>query len=150
PLPTPIQSPSTEKIRAPQVDEGLTTDISTAAMGEPLPEKIPNDFALPVMPADISDFDRLMFYSPDHEAFAVKLDKEAVTIGRDPQQDVVLSGEKASRRHARVERKPNGKYTITAFKSSNGVWLDDKLLPPNTPVILNPGSVIRLGDYWMQ
>jgi len=149
PLPAPIQMTPAE-VKKPVVDDGLSTDITTAAMGEPLPETIPNDYALPVMPPDISDYDRLMFYSPDHEAFAVKLDKPAVTIGRDPKQDIVLSGEKASRRHARVERKPNGKYTITAFRSSNGVWLDDKLLPANTPVILTPGAVVRLGDYWMQ
>ena len=149
PLPAPIHNTPVEAKR-PQVDDGLTTDITTAAMGEPLPETIPNDYALPVMPPDISDFDRLMFYSPDHEAFAAKLEKNAVTIGRDPKQDIVLRGERASRRHARVERKPNGKYTITAFRSSNGVWLDDKLLPPNTPVILSPGAIVRLGDYWMQ
>ncbi|MEO8609194.1 MAG: protein kinase [Chloroflexota bacterium] len=149
PLPAPIQMIPAEGKR-PQVDDGLTTDISTAVMDEVLPEKIPNDYALPVMPDDISQYDRLMFYSPDHEALAVKLDKTAMTIGRDPKQDIVLSGEKASRRHARIERKPNGKYTITAFRSSNGVWLDDKLLPTNTPVILTPGAVVRLGDYWMQ
>lgn len=49
-----------------------------------------------------------------------------------------------SRRHAKVSSSKKG-YLITDLNSSNGTWLDGKVLPPNQPIELPSGSTIQLG-----
>lgn len=49
-----------------------------------------------------------------------------------------------SRRHAKIRSSPNG-YMITDLNSSNGTWLDGKILPPSQPVELPSGGTVQLG-----
>jgi hypothetical protein len=49
-----------------------------------------------------------------------------------------------SRRHAKIRTSPNG-YMITDLNSSNGTWLDGRILPPSQPVELPSGGTIQLG-----
>jgi pSer/pThr/pTyr-binding forkhead associated (FHA) protein len=49
-----------------------------------------------------------------------------------------------SRRHAKVRSTANG-YMITDLNSSNGTWLDGKILPPSQPVELPNGCNVQLG-----
>lgn len=140
PPPTPppsIQSP----------DDRFPTDLITAVMSHQLPLPIPNGYPVPESDAE---YDQLIFFSPEQPAFAVKLTESIYKIGRDPGSSVILRGGQASRLHAQVERKPNGRYSIIDLHSTNGTWVDDNRLEPEVPVLLNPGSVVRLGNYWMQ
>lgn len=131
---------------APSPDEGIATDLTTAVMPEPLPLELPS-LAAPERTS--SDYDRLLFYHPENPVFAFDLAAEVVIIGRDANREIVLPSESVSRRHVQIERKPNGKYYITDLRSANGLWLGDKQLSPGSPVILNPGMTVRLGEYWM-
>jgi hypothetical protein len=49
-----------------------------------------------------------------------------------------------SRRHAKVRSTPDG-YVITDLNSSNGTWLDGKILPPSQPIELPSGGTVQLG-----
>jgi hypothetical protein len=49
-----------------------------------------------------------------------------------------------SRRHAKVRSSANG-YVITDLNSSNGTWLDGKILPPSQPIELPSGGTVQLG-----
>lgn len=49
-----------------------------------------------------------------------------------------------SRRHAKV-RRANGGYEVIDLESTNGTWLNYKLLLPNQPYPLQSGGQIRLG-----
>lgn len=49
-----------------------------------------------------------------------------------------------SRRHAKVRSTPEG-YLITDLNSSNGTWLDGKILAPSQPVELPSGGTVQLG-----
>lgn len=49
-----------------------------------------------------------------------------------------------SRRHAKVRSTPDG-YVITDLNSSNGTWLDGKILPPSQPIELPNGGTLQLG-----
>lgn len=49
-----------------------------------------------------------------------------------------------SRRHAKIRSAPEG-YLITDLNSSNGTWLDGKILPPSQPVELPSGGTVQLG-----
>jgi len=49
-----------------------------------------------------------------------------------------------SRRHAKI-RRANGGYEVIDLESTNGTWLNYKLLLPNQPYPLQSGGQIRLG-----
>lgn len=49
-----------------------------------------------------------------------------------------------SRRHAMI-RRANGGYEVIDLESTNGTWLNYKLLLPNQPYPLQSGGQIRLG-----
>ena len=128
-------------------DDRYPTDIVTAIMSQQLSQSLPNSY--PVPEGDTEN-DQLVFYSPDQPAFTVKLSESIYKIGREPDNTIVLRGGKASRAHAQVERKPNGRYYIVDLHSTNGTWVDDTRLEPEIPILLNPGSLVRIGNYWMQ
>jgi hypothetical protein len=49
-----------------------------------------------------------------------------------------------SRRHAKIRSTPEG-YLITDLNSSNGTWLDGKILAPSQAVELPSGGTVQLG-----
>ncbi len=128
-------------------DDRIPTDIATAIMPMPLSMALPNGYAVP---ADDTEHDRLVFYSPEQPSFVFNISQTDIVIGRDPNSDIVLRGGKASRFHAQVERKPNGRYYILDCHSTNGIWVNETRLEARIPVLLNPNAIVRLGDYWMQ
>lgn len=127
----------------------FVTDLATEAMAEPLPAEIPDPQSPPVTEEQLGH-ERLVFYHETLPQIVFAIEGDEVSIGRGYGQDVRLEGRLASREHARIERKPNGRYYILDVGSANGSWVDDKKLEADTPVILRTGSVVRLGDYWMQ
>jgi len=152
-----LQNPVEKKARpivivktTSSVEENIPTDLSTALARTPLPMEIDEDIPRVDDEEKRPEYDRLVFFSRDFPTFAFDLDKPIVTIGRAPNRQIVLQGNRASRNHVQVERKPNGKYYITDMKSTNGTWLNEEKLLADTPVIFTPGDTVRLGDYWMQ
>lgn len=133
---------------APVKDE-LATDLSTEKMDAPLPIDIP-EISSPPITVTQRQHDRLVFYSEEYPSFAVALDKPLMTIGRGDELDIRLEGEKVSRKHASIERKPNGRYYFMDTDSANGSWIGDKRLEAAVPIILRFGAVVRIGPYWMQ
>ena len=71
-------------------------------------------------------------------------DKEQLTIGRDPTNDVVCDNPRVSRMHAQVTR-VGRRYYITDLRSSNGTFVNDTRIQGN--VWLNPQDTIRVGPY---
>ena len=96
----------------------------------------------------------LAIYLAKHpQPIAICLEKEFV-IGRLTEatnENVVdLSAYKAfdlgvSRRHATIRRAGKG-YNIIDLNSSNGTWVNERILPPLQPTPLKSGSQIRLGQ----
>ncbi|MBK8135672.1 MAG: protein kinase [Chloroflexi bacterium] len=145
--PAPVLPP---RINDP-AEGAIITDLTTAPMAQPLPAVIPPNTPQPLTTSELRAQDRLVFYSPAHATFVVPFgDRETLLVGRRGDQDVRLQGEKVSREHLVVERKPNGRFTVTAHQSTNPTYLDNQKLDPDVPVILRPGMTVRLGDYWMQ
>lgn len=145
--PAPVLPP---RINDP-AEGAMATDLTTAAMAQPLSLVIPPTTPAPLVTPAIRAQDRLVFYSPAHRThIAVFSASDSLTVGRRPDCDVILQGERVSRQHLTVERKPNGRFTITASSTTNGTYLDNLRLEPDVPVLLRPGITVRLGDYWMQ
>jgi phosphoserine phosphatase RsbU/P len=72
----------------------------------------------------------------------VPLDRQTTTIGRLPDQDVVLRDQSVSRQHATIVRE-NNSYSIVDRNSSHGTFLNGTRVQ-SAP--LNPGDVLQLGS----
>ncbi len=67
------------------------------------------------------------------------------TLGRDLSNDIVIADGYASSRHARIERRDNGRFWLIDVGSSNGTLLNGQSVRPNAPAALDPGDVIAIG-----
>ncbi|MEO7911386.1 MAG: FHA domain-containing protein [Roseiflexaceae bacterium] len=75
----------------------------------------------------------------------VPLGTSALTLGRAPSNDIVLTSRFVSGRHARIE--PAGAtYAIVDVGSTNGILAEGKRLDTNTLLTLADGDVLRIGD----
>lgn len=72
----------------------------------------------------------------------VLLNRQTTTIGRLPDQDVVLRDQSVSRQHATIVRE-NNSYSIVDRNSSHGTFLNGTRVQ-SAP--LNPGDVVQLGS----
>src|SRR5256885_6372454 len=68
-----------------------------------------------------------------------------VTLGRAPDNQIVINDSKASSHHAEI-RFVGQDYTITDLGSTNGTFVNDQRLDRNVPRSLNAGDNIRIGD----
>ncbi len=75
----------------------------------------------------------------------VALSSDVLTIGRVPDNKLVLSDTKASSHHAEIRAVDNG-YTITDLGSTNGTFVNEQQIPRNEPRKLNANDTIRIGD----
>jgi ABC-type multidrug transport system ATPase subunit len=71
-------------------------------------------------------------------------EKEKLTFGRDPANDVQLNVPTVSRYHAQVER-VGRRYRLTDLHSSNGTFVNDERI--DGPVWLGPQDTVRMGPY---
>jgi hypothetical protein len=71
-----------------------------------------------------------------------RLGPQRTTLGRLPDNDLVLEDPKVSRRHAVVERRPEG-FVIRDLGSTNGTFVNGRRVAER---LLAPGDVILLGD----
>jgi pSer/pThr/pTyr-binding forkhead associated (FHA) protein len=75
----------------------------------------------------------------------VPLGETALTLGRAPDNDIVLRSRFVSARHARIE--PDGAaHRIIDVGSTNGLLYEGKRLPASSPRALADGDVLRIGD----
>ncbi|HET8910343.1 MAG TPA: FHA domain-containing protein [Ktedonobacteraceae bacterium] len=75
----------------------------------------------------------------------IVLQDPVLSIGRVPGNQLVVTDAKASSHHAEI-RQEGQAYTITDLKSTNGTFVNEQALQPQTPRPLQAGDVIRIGD----
>jgi ABC-type multidrug transport system ATPase subunit/pSer/pThr/pTyr-binding forkhead associated (FHA) protein len=71
-------------------------------------------------------------------------EKDKLTLGRDPTNDVVLDVPNVSRFHAQVTR-VGRRYYVIDLRSANGTFVNDRRVEGN--VWLNPQDTVRVGPY---
>jgi ABC-type multidrug transport system ATPase subunit/pSer/pThr/pTyr-binding forkhead associated (FHA) protein len=91
-------------------------------------------------------FAQLEIHSSSGASQEFLLDRDFVSIGRAPDNALVLNELAVSRYHARIAREADG-YVITDLGSSNGTRVNDAELSPRTPMPLTDGDVIRIGTF---
>ena len=76
-----------------------------------------------------------------------RLDAEGTTIGRDPQCDIILDDEAASRRHAKVWAEENeggaSQFFIQDLATSNGTFINGEQILKQA---LSDGDVVEIGE----
>lgn len=75
----------------------------------------------------------------------ILLDQRPLTVGRAPDNDIVLTSRFVSGHHARVEPDAHT-HRIIDTGSTNGLLAEGRRLPINTPLVLADGDVLRIGD----
>jgi phage tail-like protein len=76
----------------------------------------------------------------------VSLTSDPLTIGRLPDNGVVLSHQAVSRRHAEI-RLEGSQAVLTDVGSSSGTQVGELRLKPNEPVALSSGDAAKIGPY---
>ncbi len=124
--------PGPAKAEAPAPD-GLVTDGSGS--------EAPEHTAVFVVPD--ADGPRASFREirPDQSSRTISFDGRPLTIGRAPDNRVVLRDGRASRHHARIDAR-RGSLVLTDLGSTNGSYVNDRRVES---VALGEGDRIRLG-----
>lgn len=94
----------------------------------------------------VTDFGQLVVQIEGTVVQTVVLSIDVLTIGRLPDNGLVLNDQEVSRRHAEVRRERSG-VTITDLSSANGTFVNGARLPANQPHVLPPGAVIGIGRF---
>ena len=71
----------------------------------------------------------------------IEIASDRTLIGRDPTADIVVNDPSVSRRHAIIERRPEG-WAIFDQRSANGTWLENQRIEQ---ALLVSGQQLRLG-----
>jgi ABC-type multidrug transport system ATPase subunit/pSer/pThr/pTyr-binding forkhead associated (FHA) protein len=87
---------------------------------------------------------RLQVRFPGKPVEEVELENQ-LTIGRGPDNDLVIPIASISRHHAQITCQA-GKYQLVDLGSSNGTYLMGQRIPAQIPQPLTQGAVIRIGD----
>lgn len=72
-----------------------------------------------------------------------ELFEDTITIGRDPENTIVLPSDSVSRKHARIERYQGHRF-ITDLNSTNGTYVNDQPIRPRAR--LDSGALVKVGD----
>ncbi|UOE99983.1 FHA domain-containing protein [Bdellovibrio reynosensis] len=79
-----------------------------------------------------------------HTGLKANFSKASVSIGRGPENDIVLSGDpRASRQHAEIKQRSNGEFVIVNLSPKNFVMLNGQNIQSE---ILTNDSIILIGD----
>jgi pSer/pThr/pTyr-binding forkhead associated (FHA) protein len=87
---------------------------------------------------------RFVIRTPAGRVIERRMDKDVITIGRAPGNDIVLVGPNVSRRHGRIYLW-EGMCCIEDVGSSNGVYVNGYRI--TVPVTINEHSVIDIGGF---
>jgi eukaryotic-like serine/threonine-protein kinase len=96
-----------------------------------------------------SDQDQVQMLLKDKSTRLFPFKMNRLTIGRDSDNDVVLTDQKTSRHHARIEF--DGKsFRVIDLNSTNGSFLDNVKLLPGVAEIWTPDKPLLIGETWFR
>ena len=93
--------------------------------------------------------DQINILMPDQKVFSIVARPEGMTIGRAPDNDIVIDHKSISRHHARIEF-DGTRYQIYDLNSTNGTFLDHVRLIPDKAHTWLPGENLRVGEVWLR
>jgi hypothetical protein len=145
------QRPTIGLVADPTVDTGDIRVVATAttpAAAGPGADRPPdggrssNDTAVFVIPEVDAPRATLREIRPDGSTRRFEVDGRPLTIGRAPDNGLVLRDSRASRHHARLYGR-RGALLLADLSSTNGSWVNDRRVDE---MALGEGDRIRIGD----
>jgi serine/threonine protein kinase len=106
----------------------------------------------PALPVDLisgGTDDLILLTPPDGAPRTVVLDRPSLSVGRDLNNDLVLTDPLVSRRHLSIERLPDGRLAVTDAGSVNGTYLNDVRLTTKTTAVWSDGQSVKIGSSWL-
>lgn len=80
---------------------------------------------------------------PEQGNKAIAIDRDRVSVGRDPASDIHLKDASVSRRHAEIQKEADGEWVIIDLDSGNGILVDGVRTPES---VLRPGQRLHIGN----
>lgn len=75
----------------------------------------------------------------------LSLTKDFYEIGREEKEEMIrINSQKASRQHAFINKK-SGKFYLTDNNSTNGTYINEKRIQPNTAHLLSHQDEVKIG-----
>jgi serine phosphatase RsbU (regulator of sigma subunit) len=74
----------------------------------------------------------------------IELKRSRLLVGREPTCDVYLPHPNVSRRHAQIQRSPQGAWVLQDLNSLNHVFVDDRAVQQ---IVLENGKEVRIAEY---
>lgn len=93
--------------------------------------------------------DRIVVIEPNGVRRSLPLPPRGLSIGRGPDNDLVLGYDFTSRHHARITFE-GGNYYVVDLDSANGTYLAEARLPPQAPTVWLPHKTLRIGQVIFQ
>src|SRR5262252_3125112 len=109
-----------------------TLHLDPALLGEPAPAEEVGHYLVPISAG---------------EGKRIQIGETAVTIGRSPDQTLVILDTSVSRRHARISI-VSGEVLAEDLGSTNGTFVNGVRL--NAPCKVDHGSAIKVGDQLLR
>jgi eukaryotic-like serine/threonine-protein kinase len=120
----------------------VVTQLQTSDQVEP-----PTRMGFDVQP--LAGGDQLIIAHKGEAARTVSVSKNKMVLGRTADNDVQLEATGVSRRHARLEKTPQG-WQVVDLGSTNGTFLDETRLLPDIPELWRTGQVLRIGPFHLR
>lgn len=92
---------------------------------------------------------RIVVVEPNGVRRSLPLPPRGLSIGRGPDNDLVLGYDFTSRHHARITFE-GGKYYVVDLDSANGTYMAEVRLSPHSPAIWSPQKTLRIGQVTFQ
>jgi pSer/pThr/pTyr-binding forkhead associated (FHA) protein len=92
---------------------------------------------------------RINVIEPNGVRRSLPVGSKPLFIGRDPDCDIVIGYERASRHHAQIAFDGQSYYVID-LNSTNGTFLGRTRLAPNTPTEWSVDVPVRIGDIYFR
>lgn len=129
---------------ATAVSGNMVSMITQIDAGDvPVPSRMdPDDTAVNREP-------RLIIAKKGETPETLPLTKASYLIGRASSNDIVISGDGVSRKHARLERTASG-WQMTDLNSTNGTYVEGQKLLPDVPESLDPNQEVRIGPNFLR
>jgi signal transduction histidine kinase/ActR/RegA family two-component response regulator len=90
---------------------------------------------------------RLFVLSGDDEGRSYDLERDAVYVGRAPENDVRFKDKHVSRKHLKITSK-NGKFFIEDLQSRNGTFIRDKVIAAGKETEVREGVPLAVGGIF--
>lgn len=101
----------------------------------------------PTVPSKTATGDRIVVQRDGYASVVIPVKQASLIIGRDPNRDIPLPGQRVSRNHAKIDRYPDGRYTVTDLNSTNGTFLEGTRLLANVAENWRPNQPLDVGEY---